>query len=258
MGSSIMKGLGLDHYQRSAQLQPAMLSVAPLTATALLWAPKASALIGTLVSATVTLGLLNLLMQFGRARGRRVQETMVARLGALPSALALRHADPHVPAELKKRYHAALRKNGFAIPSEAQEAVDPDAALAIYRAASAWLPDQTRDTKKFELLHVENRSYGFRRNLLGLKPFGVAILLAALAINGALGWHFSQDSDRLLVAVVFELAMLLALIAWVFVIRAAFVEDASWAYATRQLAASESLPSRRSPARPAAKMAPPA
>lgn len=110
--NALLKGLGLDQYQRTAHLQPAMIVVAPISVIAFLWAPKASALVGTLVSGVATLGLLNLLMQFGRSEGRKVQRLMTSEAGALPSALALRHADPHVPAGLKKRYHLALAKHG--------------------------------------------------------------------------------------------------------------------------------------------------
>jgi len=246
--NALLKGLGLDQYQRTAHLQPAMIVVAPISVIAFLWAPKASALVGTFVSGVATLGLLNLLMQFGRSKGRKVQRLMISETGALPSALALRHADPHVPAGLKKRYHLALAKHGFPMPSEHEESADPAGALEAYKAASAWLPDQTRDQKKFELLHAENRGYGFRRNLLGLKPIGIAVISICLVINAILTWIYRSDLDRLTVSAIVSIALVIGVISWLFVVNRAFVEDAGWAYAERQLAACEKITAKKSPA----------
>jgi hypothetical protein len=245
---AVLKALGLDQYQRAAQLSPAVLAVLPLTAVITLWAPKASVLVGGLASVVATGAVASLLMHWGRAEGRRVQARILARLGGFPSAIALRHRDDHIPEPLRLRYHAALREHDFAIPTAAEEAADPLAAEAYYRAASDWLTNQTRDAKTYYLLHVENRSYGFRRNLLGLKPTGLTLAILSLMADLALLylWH-SGDPTRAVAAAIVAAAIVAGILAWLFVASEPFVEDAAWAYAVRLLAACDVIPVKRGP-----------
>ncbi len=245
-----MKALGLDQYQRTARLYPALLTVAPVTALSFLWAPKAAALVGSLASAAVTGGLLTLLMQYGRSRGRAVQARTVAETGGLASTVALRHRDDHIAEPLRLRYHAALRKQGFTMPTAVEEAADPAAADAHYRAATEWLPDQLRD-KKFYLLHAENRAYGFCRNLLGLKAVGVMLALMCLAVDGVLLYLFHDgDPARTVAGGMLAALLVAALTAWAFMVNIGLVNDAAWAYARRLLAATEQLPAKRPPPKP--------
>ncbi len=238
-----LKALGLDQYQRAAQLNPAVLAVLPLTAVIALWAPKASVLVGGLTSVIASGAVASLLMHWGRAQGRRVQTRILARLGGFPSAIALRHRDNHIPEPLRLRYHAALRKHDFEIPTAAEEAADPVAADAYYRAASDWLTNQTRDAKTYYLLQVENRSYGFRRNLLGLKPLGLALAVLSLIANLALLYVWrAGDPTRAIAAIIVAAAIIAGILAWVFVANEPFVEDAAWAYAARLLAACDDIP----------------
>jgi len=55
------------------------------------------------------------------------------------------------------------------LPSAQEEADDPAKADAFYGRCGAWLRENTRDTKKFNILFNENVTYGFRRNLFALK-----------------------------------------------------------------------------------------
>lgn len=63
------------------------------------------------------------------------------------------------------------------------------AALELYGSAGDELRRLTRDTKRFPLVFEGNIDYGFRRNLLGLKKFGVSVALTGL---GASGWALSH------------------------------------------------------------------
>jgi hypothetical protein len=79
----------------------------------------------------------------------------------------------------------ASRIEGLSMPDRDQESTDPAAADQAYSSASRWLLTQTRDTKKFYILFQENMSYGFRRNLLGLKGLAVAICLGGAVLSTA-------------------------------------------------------------------------
>ena len=124
------------------------------------------------------------------------------------------------------------------IPDKKIEAIDPATANQAYRSAVDWLLEHTRPNAKDFMLHSENISYGFRRNLLGLKPVALVLIVLALAANAYLVIA-SDDHNRMVATGVVELLLLLTLAAWLYVVRPAFVEDASLAYAQRFLAQCE-------------------
>lgn len=235
------KVLGLDRYERAARLYPAILSVAPVSATLFLWAPQASALIGGAASVTVTTALSLLLMRYGRARGRAVQQRLIARNGGLESTVALRHRDRMIASASKERYHRFLRSQGLKIPTAAAEAADSAKADDCYRSAADWLRGRTRDQERFALLHAENRDYGFRRNLLGLKPLGIILMVMALSADALLGWLSMANHERLVAAAVLGAVLTASLAAWLLVVTEAFVVDASRSYTEQLLACCDTL-----------------
>ena len=90
--------------------------------------------------------------------------------------------DPTIETVTKRRYHAFLAgKINVPFPDEDQEANDPRAADDIYQSGVRWLLNHTRpeDGKKFDLIFKENVAYGFRRNALGVKPFGLLLSIAS-------------------------------------------------------------------------------
>jgi peptidoglycan/LPS O-acetylase OafA/YrhL len=240
---AVLRGLGLDHYQRSAHLNPAILTVLPVFVTLLLWLPKESALLAGLISVAASVALAVLLMQFGRARGRAVQARMNDKSGGLASTRALRHGNDLIAAPSRARYHAFLAARGLMIPSAQEQAAAPDHADEHYRSAADWLREQTRNQKKFALLHGENRAYGFRRNLLGLKPFGLLLTVLSIAGDGlALYYWGQQNQTQEFAGVILAILLAIGFFVWLFVVTESFVEDASRSYTERLLAACDDLP----------------
>ena len=239
---SIMKSLGMDKYQIIAQFYPSILTVLPALLTVLFWLPAEAKLLTSLISAGTTAGLAYLLMQYGRARGRAVQARMTEQNGGLESTIALRHRDNHIAGPSCDRYRAFLRGHGLHIPTSEEEKADPAKADGYYRAAADWLRERTRDAKKFGLLHGENRSYGFRRNLRGLRPLGATIAVLSLAGTMLGIWLQVGAEHQNLTAYVLAVLQGCGILAWLFVITDAFVEDASWAYTARLFAACDTLP----------------
>jgi hypothetical protein len=167
---------------------------------------------------------------------------MTNKRGGLASTRALRHGDPMIAQPSRARYHAFLGSCGLIMPSVEEQAADPDAADECYRAAADWLREQTRDQKKFEMLHGENRAYGFRRNLLGLRPFGLA--LTGLSLVGdvvALYFGRVQNQTHEFAGIMLAVLLMAGGIVWLFVVTEAFVEDASRSYTERLLATCDQL-----------------
>lgn len=236
-----------DGYERKARLYPALLLVAPAIAAGV---AIFSARLGGLQSLAVGMagcGGSFLFTQLARDSGKRAESFLFAKWGGLPSIALFRHRDARLDAVTKARYHkklAVLVKEAKA-PTPEMELSDPDAADVIYSAWSNFLRSNTRDRRRFALLFQENVNYGYRRNVWGLRPLGIAVSAFSLvsvgvrlcfiysttaAIDGALGG-----------AGIFAASML---ILWIFRFNDDWVRIPADAYAERLAEAVESLPVR--------------
>jgi len=229
---------GLDRYDRNARLYPAFLCLLPIFVVVALGLPQAWTLLGGLASLVAACGSVFFLAQIVRYLGRRIETRLGDRVGRARSAVLLSHSDTHIPVDTKARYHRYLADHGIKVPDREAEIADPATAYQGFRSAVDWLLEHTRKGATASMLHSENISYGFRRNLLGLKPVAVVLLILALAAN-VYPLITRDDQSRMVAAGVVELLLLLALVAWLYVVRPAFVEDASLAYAQRFLAQCE-------------------
>jgi hypothetical protein len=116
-------------------------------------------------------------------------------MGRLATTKLLRHRDISIDAPTKARYHRALGNSvpGLKMPTPADELAHPETADAVYRSVTRRLAEARRGPN-FPMISYENASYGFRRNMLGLKP--IAIVLAFLvAVLTGLGWWLLAAPD---------------------------------------------------------------
>jgi len=129
------------------------------------------------------------------------------------------------------------------LPSEAEESADPQHADHAYDTCVRWLLEQTRDQKKFSLLFEENCNYGFRRNLWGLKPVGVAVTVLALIAIAAL--PVLEPAMRTTAAIARNAVpgglTSFVLLGWLFVVTPRWVEIPANAYADRLIEATNHL-----------------
>lgn len=241
-----------DAYGRQARLYPALLTLLPLAALVVTVFPTifTSGVGGSLLAAAVSCGLVFLLADMSRTAGKRLEPKLLQEWGTWPTTIWLRHSSQLLPTATKARYHAFLsgRVPGLALPSQAEEMNDPAHADDIYRSATQWLQEQCRGSE-FALLHKENAAYGFRRNLLGLKPYGLSLSLFCLIVSTCLigrrvisftplRLHNLQSVPPTEVGVWFF--VLIATIGWLF-IRAAWVRSASDAYSRALLACCDKI-----------------
>lgn len=114
--------------------------------------------------------------------------------------------------------------------------------LPYVSTAVTWLISKTRDSTKFPLIAEENANFGFTYNLLGLKPFGIAISCIGVIFNSILMYlyfaHFVfVDLKILLSGLVIHLLFLLL---WIFIITKSLVISAGKKYARALLSACDS------------------
>ena len=112
----------------------------------------------------------------------------------------------------------------------------------MYASACAWLIAQTRDASRFRVLFEENITYGFRRNLLAVKPLTVATSILSLIVIGLAYFDLLPlvsrgDGWLLTLASMVALYLLLTLI----VVRHEWVKEAAYSYAQRLLETTDLL-----------------
>lgn len=180
-----------DSYNIHARLAAAVLAVAPAVALALVAVSWSSF---SMPDAVILLCVVALFMAFAdvaRRFGRRIEPALFATAGGKPSVRYLRHSDHTLDDATKTRYIRFLAdKLDAPSPSLADETSNPSAADAYYERCSNWLRINSRDKQRFSVLFEENKTYGFRRNQLGLKPPGLILNLAVVASCFAVlqGW----------------------------------------------------------------------
>ena len=239
-----MIGSILDPYDRKARLYPALLVMLVPVIVATLVVPVFSGQLVGLVSLAIALGGLMLLSSLGREWGKRKEPKLFESWGGTPTTLMLLRETTHLDPLTLERYRKVLEGKvpGLQFPDSTSEATDPTKAAAICESAVRWLREATRDTKKFALIFVENTNYGFRRNLLGVKPLALVMCFLTLAATVLLAW-LSTAGNLSAVTVQSWSSIAVAcigLVVWGFLVNADFVKTTAFTYATALLAACDS------------------
>lgn len=185
-----------DRYSFCARLLPSLTIAIPLVLAVLPWLPPdtfhAKGTMGMVVkyasSGAVAVALAYFLGQLARGLGGRLEARLWEEWGGRPSVVFLRHRSPDSGSKQKLDLHARIRSLNptLQLPSPNEERGDPGEADHCYERVSAWLRGSTRDAKRFPLLFEDNLAYGFRRNLLALRPYafgagGIGIISGAVA-----------------------------------------------------------------------------
>jgi hypothetical protein len=227
----------MDAYDRGARLAPAYLVFLPAVVFVIALSIGTSAWWNKLGGVLVACGAPILAVQWGRSGGRAKQPQLFQRWGGPPTTTLLRFRSGGNAATVAQRHEVVERATGTRMPTAAEEAADPAAADAIYETGVTELRELTRDEKQFPLVLKENIAYGFRRNLWGRKPYGIAVAALVLTASGglliaaALG-HEVVPWESAAFAVAFAAV---ALVVWLTTITPEWVREAGEAYATRLL-----------------------
>jgi len=236
--------MSFDRYTMQARVLPVYIVVLPAgIAFAVIY--RGVSLMELLSATTFAPALIAaLLAQIGRDAGYRKQSNLWERWGGPPTTQILRHRNSKINPALRARYHERLRRllPDVDFPTSIDEENDPIAADDIYDMCVRHLISRTRDAKTFPLVFRENVNYGFRRNLWGLKPFGIVFSCTAIAAAAFRLWGHRVDlwnaPPGIVLAAIIALALL---VMWLFVITPGWVMIPAEAYAERLLEASEQL-----------------
>ncbi len=236
----------LDAYTLRARLFPAIIGAAPAFAAIALLISWDKIALSNLVSTGGLLVIVYALADAARSRGARLEPKIYQEMGGKPSITMFRRTGDETIAETTKdRYRSFVAgKIGRSAPSVDVEKADQAAADAFYEECGIWLRTNTRDAKVFPILFNELVSYGFRRNLLGVKWPAMALNVSvAIIVFGAL-WlrnNFDANDDAtmrfymvLAVAIVHAIYLLL-------VVSKTSVKEAAKKYARELILSCETL-----------------
>ncbi len=185
-----MEGLSqyFDHYVISARIKPSFFVVLPLALTVVAWWPWAQELGGATLAFLIAFGVIGFLSNLISNQGNRTQRRLFSSWGGAPTTQLLRHVDSTLDGYTKERYHRKLeeRISGLFLPTSDEELADPHSADTRYASATNFLRENTRDKKRYPMIYSDNVAYGYARNLLAIRSFGLISALIALSINAGL------------------------------------------------------------------------
>jgi hypothetical protein len=176
--------------------------------------------------------------------GKKKEPKLFAMFGGRPTERMLCHEHSTNKILLADR-HRRLAKliPKVKVPTADAEAKDPKAALEIYTVCIDKLRGHARSAKeKHPHVHSKNIHYGFRRNLWGVKPYGITVTVIALVIVGAqlVGQLMAHQPVPPVQPIVVAVDALL-LATWLFLVTPAWVMRAATLYAERLLEVLDTL-----------------
>ena len=235
-----------DAYTLRARVFPALVAGLPTLALLAVVVPWSDPGPPHAIAVAAGLILLFAFADVARRTGRHVQ----TKLGTGTTPEQWRRDNPDIPETAKDLYRAFVaHKLRRSAPTADEELADPARARDFYLGAGTWLRQQTRDRQKFNILFGENVTYGFRRNLLGLKVVALLCNTTVAAFSGAILQfrppYFAAlpDIDEKLVAVL--AADLLHSLYLLLAVSAAGVREASRAYGRELIVSCEALMTQR-------------
>ena len=235
-----------DNYTLKARFYPVIILFLPLIITGIFYSFEFKSIIHLLSSLGLVGALTYLFSQLGRDKGKLMEPLLWKRWGGAPSTQIMRFRDTHIDKYTKKRYHDKMQTlcSISVIPNPTLEANSPTDCDEVYLAWTKYLISHTRDETKFTLLLKDNTSYGFRRNLWGLKGISIVFILLLIILNYLFWaikisvWNPVSFPDSFMYS---QSALIAVLFFWIFVITSNWVKIPAFSYAERLFEASEVL-----------------
>ncbi|MDB6454201.1 hypothetical protein [Falsirhodobacter sp. 20TX0035] len=231
-----------DTYSLKARAFPALIAGLPALAFIFIIVPWDRLGLPQAIAVSMGAILLYAFSDMARQRGKIVQAKL--EIGETPDQWLRGNTD--IPEISKDRFRAYISsKLKQEAPSAEDEKYNRQQANDFYRSAGTWLRDNTRDTSLFSLLFAENVTYGFRRNLLGLKPislfFNLVVFLTCSLIIYLKPPYFSAQEQIVEKLIITMAAAFLHSAYMVFAVNKDSVRDASKAYGRQLILSCDTL-----------------
>ncbi|MEI6821116.1 MAG: hypothetical protein WCL51_04225 [Bacteroidota bacterium] len=228
-----------DKYSIKARIYPVVIFLLPIVVIGITYSIEYEKYIQVLTTLGITSALVYFLSNIGRDSGKKKEPKLWEKWGGMPSVQLLSFRNDILDKYTKQKYHIKLLELS---PIKDQNIdflnSDLDSVKDVYISWTRYLISMTRDTKKYSLLFKENISYGFRRNLWGLKLKSILIIVITIICN----FVFIGIKNGFLNYKIFpinfwisEIILLILLMIWIFMINNKWIKIPAFAYAERLL-----------------------
>lgn len=231
-----------DAYNLQARIFPALIAGLPTLILLLVSVPWDDFGLPQATASVVGLVLLFAFGDVARRRGKLLEQ----KLGTGSTPELWHRSDTTIASVTKDRCRDFIAKQlNLPAPTLEEEKQFPQKSNGFYIAAGDWLREHTRDQRRFAILFSENVTYGFRRNLLGLKMVSLSMNVIVLFICIAL-LHFrpsysAEIKEFDLKITVVMIAVGLHSVYLLFAIGKGPLREASWTYGRQLVLSCESL-----------------
>jgi drug/metabolite transporter superfamily protein YnfA len=216
-----------DTYSQRARIAPVLLVVLPLL-TICLFAPK----IGAQYSAIPIIFVVAAAVfaeEIVRFAGKGLESKLAERWDGMPTVRALRYGNGDEGSLRDRRRREVIHLSGVELPNEIDERSDPKGADQIYDDAIRRCLSIVRRRQPKSMLGDENARYGFRRNMLGVKPLALGVIVIVVGADLWLGLHEKAFGSLLISG-----GLLVAdSLAWTVVVTRSWVREQSITFAQR-------------------------
>ena len=246
----------VDLYTFRARVQPALIVVLPLGFLCFALLPESPFFVTAFFALLSAAGGTAVVAQVGRDRGRKNEPDLWASWDGPPTTRLLRHRQTPFDIQLASGLRRQIEEwIGYPLPTEQEEAAGPAWADLKYEEVTDALKEATRDKDRFRLVFAENVNYGFRRNLLGLKPIGATIAVVLFLVSWGLllltiwgrpwpqpWWDIFANPDSVaVIRIVVAIANTAFAGFWLFWVKPSWVKVVANAYAERLMESVQTL-----------------
>lgn len=220
-----------DYYGLRACALPVYLTIAPVAVALVAIVPQAISLPLGGAAAIVLMPVAFLAGQLGADFGKRLEKRLWRLWDGAPSTRFLRHSNLEFNHVTRDRLHEKLRTLGLHVPTQPEQAANPRGADAHYESCAEEMIRRTRKHDAFPLVLKALTEYGFRRNLLGLRPVALPIAVVSALACLATTWKRFDTANPPAVAITATLLSVALLLTWMTWVNEATVRLAANRYA---------------------------
>ncbi|WP_035293217.1 hypothetical protein [Clostridium sp. KNHs214] len=182
-----------DDFTFHSRVMPVLVVSIPIILLWILKGIQTDTWVTNTIYTLVIIAFISFAAMAARERGKKFQNRMYDKLGAMPTTIVLRYSDKTYDEITKTRYHKKLNKSveGVCLPIEPKD--ETRESDKYYESAMNWLRNYANSNRDKEpRVYQELKKYNYWRNLYGLKFF--AIILYSLVgireyfINDSFNW----------------------------------------------------------------------
>jgi hypothetical protein len=228
----------IDNYTLKARVYPMIILFFPIVIIGIFYSIQFRATMLLLSSLGIVGALMYLFSQVGRDSGKLREPELWKMWGGAPTTQIIRLSNDRLDTHTKERYRQKLQAlcPVPSVPDATVEGNNSAAADEVYRAWTKYLISKSRDAKSYTLLLKDNSSYGFRRNLWGLKRYGI-LLTICLIVGNYIFWMLHTHSYNPIsypeTFIYSEVALFVVLIFWITKVTSDWIKIPAFSYAER-------------------------